>query len=98
MPNQVTDDKKLPSKERKQLQIVHAPNCSHSAKLVKLADKLYNLRDLDRAVPEGWSKNYYEDYYVWAEKVVRGLRGTNAPMERELDIIFKRKGLIPDCK
>ena len=29
------------------LQIEHAPKCSHEAKLVKLADKLYNLRDLE---------------------------------------------------
>ena len=29
------------------LQIEHASKCSHEAKLVKLADKLYNLRDLE---------------------------------------------------
>ncbi|CAI9551050.1 unnamed protein product, partial [Staurois parvus] len=50
---EVTDDKTLPKMKRKQLQIEHAPHRSHKAKLVKLADKLYNLRDLNRSTPNG---------------------------------------------
>uniref|UniRef100_A0A8C4T0R4 Guanosine-3',5'-bis(diphosphate) 3'-pyrophosphohydrolase MESH1 n=1 Tax=Erpetoichthys calabaricus TaxID=27687 RepID=A0A8C4T0R4_ERPCA len=50
---EVTDDKMLPKQERKQQQILKAPLCSHQAKLVKLADKLYNLRDLNRSTPVG---------------------------------------------
>ena len=50
---EVTDDKALPKHERKRLQVEHAPHCSHQAKLVKLADKLYNLRDLNRCTPTG---------------------------------------------
>ena len=45
---EVTDDKDLPKAERKRLQVVNASKKSKEAKLVKLADKLYNLRDLDR--------------------------------------------------
>ncbi|MGH0153982.1 UNVERIFIED_CONTAM: hypothetical protein FKN15_000662 [Acipenser sinensis] len=52
---EVTDDKALSKQERKQLQVEHAPHCSHQAKLVKLADKLYNLRDLNRCTPSGES-------------------------------------------
>lgn len=52
---EVTDDKTLPKAERKRLQIVHAKDSSHDAKLVKLADKLYNLRDLERCTPERWT-------------------------------------------
>ncbi|CAJ1049890.1 guanosine-3'%2C5'-bis(diphosphate) 3'-pyrophosphohydrolase MESH1 [Xyrichtys novacula] len=50
---EVTDDKSLPKQERKRQQVEHAPHCSHQAKLVKLADKLYNLRDLNRCTPTG---------------------------------------------
>lgn len=50
---EVTDDRSLLKAERKRLQVEHAPHCSHQAKLVKLADKLYNLRDLNRCTPEG---------------------------------------------
>ena len=49
--DEVTDKKGISSKERKRLQVVTAPKKSHRAKLVKLADKLYNLRDLHRATP-----------------------------------------------
>ncbi|XP_021564337.1 guanosine-3',5'-bis(diphosphate) 3'-pyrophosphohydrolase MESH1 isoform X3 [Carlito syrichta] len=50
---EVTDDKSLPKLERKRLQVVHAPHSSPGAKLVKLADKLYNLRDINRCTPKG---------------------------------------------
>lgn len=50
---EVTDDKSLPKLERKRLQVEHAPHRSQQAKLVKLADKLYNLRDLNRCTPKG---------------------------------------------
>ncbi|KAM9422445.1 guanosine-3',5'-bis(diphosphate) 3'-pyrophosphohydrolase MESH1-like isoform 6-T6 [Salvelinus alpinus] len=48
---EVTDNKALPKQERKRQQVEHAPHSSHQAKLVKLADKLYNLRDLNRCTP-----------------------------------------------
>lgn len=53
---EVTDDKTKPKHERKRLQIEHAKSASHEAKLVKLADKLYNLRDLERCTPDGWTE------------------------------------------
>lgn len=60
---EVTDDKTLPKAERKRLQIEHAPNISREAKLVKLADKLYNLRDLEKSVPIGWTSERVKEYF-----------------------------------
>ncbi|KDR22143.1 HD domain-containing protein 3 [Zootermopsis nevadensis] len=88
---EVTDDKHLPKAERKRLQIEHAAVSSPGAKLVKLADKLYNLRDLERASPEGWAPERVQEYFDWAQKVVNGLRGTNKDIEDSLDEIFKRQ-------
>lgn len=48
---EVTDDKSLLKAERKQQQIDHAPTISRRAKLVKLADKICNLRDLANSPP-----------------------------------------------
>jgi hypothetical protein len=42
---EVSDDKSLPKAARKRAQIDHAPHMSREATLVKMADKLYNLRD-----------------------------------------------------
>uniref|UniRef100_A0A1B0AF27 Uncharacterized protein n=1 Tax=Glossina pallidipes TaxID=7398 RepID=A0A1B0AF27_GLOPL len=50
---EVTDDKSLAKEERKRLQIENAANCSPKAKLVKLIDKLDNLRDLQVSLPVG---------------------------------------------
>ena len=60
---EVTDDKSLPKMERKRLQIEHAKTASRKAKLVKLADKLYNLRDLMRLPPLGWDEARVQEYF-----------------------------------
>ncbi|XP_038164411.1 guanosine-3',5'-bis(diphosphate) 3'-pyrophosphohydrolase MESH1 [Cyprinodon tularosa] len=90
---EVTDDKSLPKQERKRLQVEHAPHCSRQAKLVKLADKLYNLRDLNTSTPVGWSAERVQEYFVWAAEVVKGLKGTNSALEEKLEMLFKQRGV-----
>ncbi|KAM6942656.1 guanosine-3',5'-bis(diphosphate) 3'-pyrophosphohydrolase MESH1 [Xenentodon cancila] len=90
---EVTDDKSLPKQERKRLQVEHAPQCSQQAKLVKLADKLYNLRDLNRTTPVGWTDERVQEYFVWASEVVRGLKGTHSTLEQKLEELFKQRGI-----
>ncbi|XP_022795787.1 guanosine-3',5'-bis(diphosphate) 3'-pyrophosphohydrolase MESH1-like [Stylophora pistillata] len=90
---EVTDDKRLPKLERKRLQIVHAKTSSHKAKLVKLADKLFNLRDLNRVTPEGWTQERVDEYFRWAHKVVEELKGTNEALENELYRLFAQRGI-----
>ncbi|XP_072348823.1 guanosine-3',5'-bis(diphosphate) 3'-pyrophosphohydrolase MESH1 isoform X1 [Scyliorhinus torazame] len=95
---EVTDDKLLSKKERKLRQIQHAPHCSYEAKLVKLADKLYNLRDLKRCTPAGWTERRVEEYFIWASSVIAGLRGTNQTLEKSLDALFKERNILLDDK
>ncbi|XP_029814616.1 guanosine-3',5'-bis(diphosphate) 3'-pyrophosphohydrolase MESH1 [Manacus vitellinus] len=90
---EVTDDKMLPKMERKRLQVERAPGCSPRAKLVQLADKLYNLRDLNRCTPQGWSAERVQEYFRWAALVVSGLRGTSAPLEGALQRLFEERGV-----
>ena len=91
-----SDDKNLPKAERKRLQIAHAPHASREAKLVKLADKLYNLRDLEQCTPEGWDEQRVQEYFRWAADVVdAGLRGVSAPLEAEMNSIFRRRDVRP---
>ncbi|NXB60683.1 MESH1 pyrophosphohydrolase, partial [Struthidea cinerea] len=90
---EVTDDKTLPKTERKRLQVERAPVCSRRAKLVKLADKLYNLRDLNRCTPQGWSAERVQEYFRWAARVVSGLRGTSAALEAALQRLFEERGV-----
>ncbi|XP_061671727.1 guanosine-3',5'-bis(diphosphate) 3'-pyrophosphohydrolase MESH1 [Syngnathoides biaculeatus] len=91
---EVTDNKSLPKEERKRLQVEHAPHCSHHAKLVKLADKLYNLRDLNRCTPVGWTADRVQQYFVWASDVIKGLKGTNSALEEKLEELFRQRGML----
>lgn len=85
---EVTDDKSLPKKRRKELQIEHAPHLSIGAKHVKLADKISNVRDILHNPPD-WSKETKVNYIIWAGKVVDGLRGVNQSLEDYFDNLTK---------
>src|SRR6516165_3339329 len=82
---EVTDDKKLPKAERKRLQIEHAPNLTPRAKILKLADKISNLRSLATSPPADWPMQRRADYVIWNRDVVRGLRGASDLLEQEFD-------------
>lgn len=82
---ELTDDKSLPSEERKRLQIVNAPNASRRAKIVKLADKSINVADIARDPPPSWTVQRRREYVEWAILVVAGCRGTNAALEKHFD-------------
>lgn len=88
---EVTDDKALPKDTRKRLQVEHAPRLSQEARLVKLADKICNLRDILASPPSGWPPERKRDYFDWAKAVVDGLRGVNQPLEILFDATYDRK-------
>lgn len=89
---EVTDDKGLDKAVRKQLQIEHAAHSSREAKLVKLADKICNLRDLLASPPAGWSLQRQQAYFDWAVQVVAGLRGVHPGLEAVFDGLVERQG------
>jgi guanosine-3',5'-bis(diphosphate) 3'-pyrophosphohydrolase len=86
-----SDDKKLTKLERKQAQIDHAAKLSHRAKLVKLADKIANVSDIDGAPPAGWSVERKREYFDWSKQVVDRLRGTHAALEARFDAEFAKR-------
>lgn len=86
---EVTDDKSLPKDERKRLQIEHAGQVSRRAKLVKLADKIANLRDIANSPPANWPLERKQAYFDWAMQVVDGLRGVHPELERVFDEAYR---------
>jgi len=90
---EVTDDMKLPSKERKKLQIQHAAGLSDEAKKIKISDKTANTIDL-YSHPISWSKARKKGYILWATEVVKECRGVNQSLEEnfflEADICIKK--------
>ena len=87
---EVTDDKSLPKAERKRLQIDHAGHASHEARLVKLADKVCNLRDILASPPADWPPERKRQYFDWACQVVDQVRGANAELELAFDREYAR--------
>jgi (p)ppGpp synthase/HD superfamily hydrolase len=83
---EVTDDKALPKAERKAAQIAAAPHLSPGAKLIKLADKISNVRSIASSPPADWPLQRRLDYIEFCCRVVAGLRGANAVLEETFDL------------
>jgi len=82
---EVTDDMTLPKDERRRRQVVEAPRKSPGAKLVKIADKISNIRARILPRPNQDERDDLIDYLAWAEQVVDGCRGINAVLDRTFD-------------
>ena len=88
---EVSDDPRLDKATRKLRQIEHAPHLSPEAKLVKLADKICNLRDLLASPPVHWPLPRQQAYFDWSAQVIAGLRGVHPPLEALFDAVYARR-------
>lgn len=82
---EVTDDKSQMKIIRKQQQVVHSPDLSYGAKIIKLADKLTNCQDILHTPPRDWSIKRRQEYIQWAADVIAQIRNTNPPLEAAFD-------------
>ncbi len=87
----VTDDKSLDKAERKRLQIEHAGHAPDGAKLVKLADKIANLRDLDEMPPADWDMVRRRQYFDWAKQVVDQIRDVHEGLAKLFDEAYAKR-------
>jgi GTP diphosphokinase / guanosine-3',5'-bis(diphosphate) 3'-diphosphatase len=88
---EVTDDKRLGKDERKRRQVLHAAELSERAQLVKLADKICNLRDMIGSPPAGWPLERRREYFEWAREVVGQLRAVSPRLATVFDEAYARK-------
>lgn len=91
MVSELTDDHSLHPLERKRMQIIKAPVVSAGAKLVKLADKIANLRDIGKLGhgPIGWTPARVDAYFMWAQLVTNEMRGVNSILDDILDDLYR---------
>ena len=61
---------------RKQAEIDKAPTLSYKASIVKLADKIYNMRDLISAPPD-WTNQRFYKYASDSEQIVTNIKNHN---------------------
>jgi (p)ppGpp synthase/HD superfamily hydrolase len=86
---EVTDDMSLPKSQRRQKQIEDAPHKSAGAKLIKIADKVSNIRARITPQPSEAQRVDLAAYVIWAEKVVAGCRGVNPRLDATFDEAVK---------
>ena len=84
-----TDDMSLPKAERRRRQVVDAPKKSADAKLIKIADKISNIRARIFPGQTAEQREDLRDYTGWAEQVVAGCRGENAWLDQTFDQTVK---------
>jgi guanosine-3',5'-bis(diphosphate) 3'-pyrophosphohydrolase len=87
---EVTDDKSLPKKERKRLQVANAPHKSVRAQVIKLADKISNLRAILASPPTDWSVERQREYFEWARQVVDALSAPSPSLKAEFERVYAR--------
>ncbi len=68
---EVTNDMNLSSSERRMYEYNAISHLSHEAKLIKLADKLANIRDVSTMPPLGWTKEKKRAYFDFAMQIVQ---------------------------
>lgn len=81
---EVTDDETLGRGDRKRAQITKIAAASAEAKIVKLCDRLYNLRDLVSAPPPGYTRQRIQGYCVLSKMLVEAAKGACPPVEEAL--------------
>jgi (p)ppGpp synthase/HD superfamily hydrolase len=90
---EMTDDKSLPKEVRKTLQVESAPHKSVRAQVIKLADKISNLRSLLASPPATWNTERKREYLTWAQNVVNALSAPNPILKAEFErTLAKFKG------
>jgi (p)ppGpp synthase/HD superfamily hydrolase len=86
---EATDDKSLPKETRKALQVRQAKDRSAAGKMLKLADKISNLRAITASPPAGWDHARRVEYVGWAGRVAAGLKGANPALDALFEATYR---------
>ena len=88
---ELSDDKSLSKDQRKRLQVEHSATLSRRARLIKLADKTCNLREVVGDPPDGRSLQRKREYFDWAKSVVDQIRESSVELEKAFDAAFSKR-------
>ena len=61
------------------------PHKSARAQVIKLADKISNLRSLLTSPPADWSTERKREYFDWGRRVVNAMPAPNPVLKAEFD-------------
>lgn len=88
---EVTNDRSTSIQQRKLRQLEQAPQFSRRAKLIKLAERICDLRDMaDNPLPDR-TIGQIQDYFDWSKEVVDCMRGISPTLEVAFDEAYARR-------
>ncbi len=79
---ELADGSSLPSAERKNLQIVNAPQKSKAAAQISLAEKYEDLKTLKTNPPSGWDQKQIDEYFAWSQAIIEKLPNSNDSLKK----------------
>lgn len=86
---EMTVKKDLTLKEQKKYQIIQAFHQTPSVAIIKLSDKLSNLKTLAQTPPASWSRDRIDQYFQWAQSVIENLPEANSFLKQAVrDVIL----------
>lgn len=93
---EVSDDRTLSQRERKRAQLAGADHKSYGAALVKMADMIYNIADLMRAPPPGWTAERVQGYCVWKRAIAKKMGVVNPALSLSLEALLGTSTFVID--
>lgn len=81
---ELSDNMELSYHARKKLQVVGAHELSTEARIIRIADKIANMRDIVR-YPVEWTLGKKKAYVTNSVEIVDQIRGTHSELEKEFD-------------
>lgn len=87
----LTDPPGLLPAERKPMQAQRIGQAPISAKMVKIADKIANLRDILSSPPVGWSVEWKREYFDSAKMVTDRARDASPALGALFDEVYSRR-------
>jgi (p)ppGpp synthase/HD superfamily hydrolase len=91
---ELSDDQSVSTAERYEAQIWKTPSYSYGAKLVKLADRIANIRDFLIANIPGWTEERRFGHFLQSRKQVDLLKGTHSVLEELYDREYARAKIM----
>lgn len=79
--NEMAIKKDLSLKEQKKQQIMQAFHQTPNVAIIKMSDKLSNLKTLATTPPASWSRDKIDQYFQWAQAVVENLPESNSMLK-----------------
>lgn len=83
--NKEPEDKEKERQERRDRQLAGAPSLSRPAKLIRIADKTANVRDILMRPPKGWSEERKAATTEWCRLIVDACRDASPELAAQFD-------------